>query len=83
MGQRFDDERPWSLRPTLGTLALPRCGEQSVNDPLPNTRHQEVLSGITAKAVNNQRTNSSRTPGNSGVWSELQTRRTHESRHLH
>jgi hypothetical protein len=38
-------------------------GEQSVNNLLPNTRNQQLLSGITANVVNNQRTNPCRIPG--------------------
>jgi hypothetical protein len=47
----------------------PRCGsgEQSVNNPVPNTKVQEALRGITWNVVNNRRTIFSRIPGTKRV----------------
>ena len=56
------------LRPgTPGPKVPRRRGEQSVNNLLPNTRDQQLLSGTTGHVVNNQRTIFCRIPGIKGV----------------
>ena len=66
----------------VGRTRGDRPCEQSVNN-CPNTKDQQVLGGITGTVVINQRTNVCRIPGARRVPSELQARRTRESRHLH